>query len=272
MRVLQSLSRLTKIITRLRLRSIYFKQLRCWNEWLDFVREEQRLRLQLPKYSGEVVLKDGEVRQYRFPNISFCFILIIKITTLEILLTYNLCYNVDSPISFPPSPPRSSIQSRRLLDAFFFLKNRELLVRIFSTWVGILDGIYRRRHFRGIISLRNSQRFGATIIGRWLQHTRWKKSGIIFAVADCSKPKCLANSHYKISSHPCQLVDLCKMFFTILLTCCVCWHFICICELCFYLQSYQRVNGSICSYANTTSNGCIEHLKSGPGGYFSKSL
>lgn len=80
----------------------------------------------------------------------------------------------------------------RLLDAFFFLKTREILVRVFSTWLVILDVIYRRRHFRGIVSLRNSQRFGATIVGRWLHHTRWKKSGIVVNVADCSYPKCLA--------------------------------------------------------------------------------
>lgn len=78
MRVLQSLSRVTKIITRLRLRSIYFKLLKSWNDWLDFVREEQRLRLQLPNYSGEVVLKDGEMRQYRFSYIYPFSILFIK--------------------------------------------------------------------------------------------------------------------------------------------------------------------------------------------------
>jgi len=150
MRVLQSLFRLTKTIKRLRLRAIYWKQLMCLNRWTEYVRENQRLRLQLPHNTGEVVPNHGEMRQYR------------------------------------------------LLDAFFYLQTRALLGRTLSTWVSFLDAKYRRRHFGGIISLRNSQRFGATIIGRWLQHTHWYKSGISILhanFADEPQALCLAPSY-----------------------------------------------------------------------------
>ena len=67
MRVLQAWFRLTKIIERLRTRSLFWKQMTTWNRWVEFLREEHRLRLQLPYNTGEVVPRDDEMRQYRFP-------------------------------------------------------------------------------------------------------------------------------------------------------------------------------------------------------------
>ena len=66
MRVLQSLFRLTKIIRRLRMRAIYWKKLLYWNRWTDYVRENQRLRVQMPYSAGTVVPNHGEMRQYRY--------------------------------------------------------------------------------------------------------------------------------------------------------------------------------------------------------------
>ena len=129
MRVLHSLFRLLQIAKRMRVRSKFWKQMTGWKLWTDFIREQQRLRLQLPYHAGEVVPNGGEMRQYR------------------------------------------------LLDAFFYMKTRELLGRTLAIWVALVDVRYRRRHFRGILSLRSRQRFGVAMIGRWMQHTRWKRSG-----------------------------------------------------------------------------------------------
>ena len=59
-------------------------------------------------------------------------------------------------------------------------------MRVFASWVGILDLRYRRLHFSGIVSLRHRRRFGAALLGNWLQHARWKKSGIRFNFDDFS--------------------------------------------------------------------------------------
>ena len=65
----------------------------------------------------------------------------------------------------------------RLLDAFFILKTREMLGRILSNWVGMVDVRCRRCHIRDIVRLRAIRRFGSTVLGSWLQHTKWEKSG-----------------------------------------------------------------------------------------------
>ena len=70
-RVLQSWFRLTKIVKRLRLRLIYFRQLAGWNSWVELVRENQRLRLQLPYRMAEVTPSGGEIRHYRLLDAYF---------------------------------------------------------------------------------------------------------------------------------------------------------------------------------------------------------
>ena len=71
-RVLQSMFRLAKRSKQSRLRYFYWKHLNSWNRWLEFVQEQQRLRLQLPYHTGEVVPKEGEMRKYRFSIFLYC--------------------------------------------------------------------------------------------------------------------------------------------------------------------------------------------------------